>query len=146
MIEFNKRLKVDNCDYNLLYLLLYLHDYTIVSQSYYRWAINRYVIYVYLGNVRCVVCVFARVTTYRGLHQRRFRVLRYGSTALLRTYRVLSYGTHDPFPLTITPLLSSRLAHTSSVNSLFDRPQRWEKYTRLLYACCSRCNNEYGKV
>jgi len=88
------------------------------------------------------LCVFARVTTCRGLHQRRFRALRYDSL-LLRTYRVLSYGTHDPFPLTITPLLSSRLAHTSSVNPPLDRPQRWERYT---YSLLSVPNNEYKEV
>lgn len=75
-------------------------------------------------------CVFARVTTCRGLHQRRFRALL--GSPLLRTYRALSYGTHDPFPLTITPLLSSRLAHTSSVNPPLDRPRRWERHTRSL--------------
>lgn len=84
------------------------------------------------ATLRCIVRhMRVRVTTCR-LHQRHFRVLQCGSP-LLRTNRVLSYGTHDPFPLTITPLLSSRLTHTSSpINSPSDRPQWWERYTHLL--------------
>jgi len=89
------------------------------------------------------LCTFARVTTCRELHQRRFRTPWYGSP-LLRIYRVLSYGTHDPFLLTITPLLSSRLAHTSLVDSPFDRPHD-EKGTHACY-CHSRCNNKYREV
>lgn len=84
------------------------------------------------ATVRSLVCVRACHNLPRIASATLSSAARHGSP-LLRTYRVLSYGTHDPFPLTITPLLSSRLAHTSSVNPPLDRPQRrWERYTRLL--------------